>query len=84
MRDLIGVFFSAIFLVLGAAIVFDAVNTSDPGQSARVIAGAAILALGITTSRFVLMSWWKERKLILESREVSRQAQTPLGLPNEK
>jgi flagellar motor component MotA len=84
MRDLIGIFFSAIFLVLGAAIVYDGVNSSDPGQSARVIAGAAILALGITTSRFVLKSWWKERKLFLESRELSRQAQTQLGLPHEK
>ena len=84
MRDLIGVFFSAIFLVLGAAIVFDGVNSSDAGQSARVIAGAAILALGITTIALRADELVEGTKTDPGVARVSRQTQTPLGLPNEK
>ncbi len=76
MRDHVGIFFSAVFLLIGAAIVYDGVASSDAGQSARVLAGAAILALGITTMRLVLKNWWKERKLYRESRAPSSENET--------
>ena len=76
MRDHVGIFFSAVFLLIGAAIVYDGVASNDAGQSARVIAGAAILALGITTMRLVLKNWWKERKLYRASRAPSRENET--------
>jgi cytochrome c biogenesis protein CcdA len=73
MRDHVGIFFSTVFLLIGAVIVYDGVASSDAGQSARVLAGAAILALGITTMRLVLKNWWKERQLYRESRAASRE-----------
>ena len=73
MRDHMGIFFSAVFLLVGTGIVWDGVEGSDPSQSARVIAGAAVLALGITTMRLVLKSWWRERKLYREARTASRE-----------
>lgn len=76
MRDHVGILFSAVFLLIGAAIVYDGVSANDAGQSARVIGGAAILALGITAMRLVLKSWWKERKLYRDSRAPSHENET--------
>jgi hypothetical protein len=76
MRDHVGMFFSLVFLVVGAGLVYDGMGGGDAGQTARVIGGAAILALGFTTTRIVLRNWWKERKLYRESRAASRQHET--------
>ncbi len=64
MRDFLSLFLTLIFLLSGAGLLYDGVSKSDSTQSAKVIAGATILALGLTTMRIVLkewMDWWKER-----------------------
>jgi hypothetical protein len=71
MRDHFGILFSAVFLIVGAGILYDGIASNDPNQSARVIAGAAILALGLTTMRLIVKSWWRERKLYREWRHPS-------------
>jgi cytochrome c biogenesis protein CcdA len=71
MRDHFGIFFSAVFLVVGAGILYDGIASNDANQSARVIAGAAILTLGLTTMRLIVKSWWRERKAYREWRNPS-------------
>jgi hypothetical protein len=71
MRDHFGILFSALFLFVGGGILYDGLASNDAGQSARVIAGAAILALGLTTMRLIVKSWWRERKLYREWRNPS-------------
>ena len=64
MRDSLSLLFTLIFLLGGAGLLYDGVSKSDPTQTAKIIAGATFLALGLTTMRIVLkgwMDWWKER-----------------------
>jgi len=64
MRDSLSLLFTLIFLLSGAGLLYDGALKSDPTQTAKVVAGATFLALGLTTMRIVLkgwMDWWKER-----------------------
>jgi hypothetical protein len=44
-------------------LLYDGVSTTDPSQTARVIAGATLLALGLTVMPIVLKNWWEWRKI---------------------
>ena len=52
---------SVCLLVGGAALLYDGVSTSDLTQTARIIAGAAFLALGFTALWFIAKRWMEWR-----------------------
>jgi hypothetical protein len=47
----------------GTFLVFDAVSSPDPTQTAGVIAGAVSFSLGLVTISFVAKDWWEWRRL---------------------
>jgi len=58
-------FASICFLIGGAALLYDGGSTSDVTQTARIIAGAAFLALGFTALWFIakrLVEWRRNYK----------------------
>ncbi len=61
MRDHFGLLISPILVFFGAVLVYDGVVSHDVTQSARVIAGATLLALGLVLVQLVFRSWWKEK-----------------------
>jgi len=63
MLDKLGLSFAVVFLLLGSVLLYDAVPKSDLTQTARVIAGAVFLALGLVTLSLVAKDWSKWRKL---------------------
>jgi pilus assembly protein TadC len=72
MRDHFSLLISPILVSLGAVLVYDGVVSQDVSQSMRVIAGAALLALGLILVQLTLKNWWKERTRA--SRNSSREA----------
>ena len=72
MRDHFSLLISPILVALGAVLVYDGVVSRDASQSMRVIAGAALLALGLILLQLTLKNWWKERTR--SSRHRSREA----------
>jgi len=49
--------FASICLLIGAGLLHDAVSNSDVTQTARIIAGAAFLSLGLMALWFAMKSW---------------------------
>lgn len=72
MRDHFSLLISPILVALGAVLVYDGVVSRDASQSMRVIAGAALLALGLILVQLTLKNWRKERTR--SSRHRSREA----------
>jgi len=72
MRDHFSVLISPILVLLGAVLVYDGVVSQDTSQSMRVLAGAALLALGLILVQLTLKNWLKERARTTRSR--SREA----------
>jgi cytochrome c biogenesis protein CcdA len=70
MRDHLGIVLALVFLTLGAALLYDGVSSSDANQSARIIGGAALLALGLTIMRTALKNWWKWKKMSRDYRNI--------------
>ncbi len=50
MRDDLGLFVGLIFLIAGAALLYNGVTNSD-AQSATIIGGATFLSLGLTVMK---------------------------------
>jgi hypothetical protein len=72
MRDHFSVLISPILVLLGAVLVYDGVVSQDTSQSMPVLAGAALLALGLILVQLTLKNWLKERARTTRSR--SREA----------
>jgi uncharacterized membrane protein len=70
MRDHIGIVLALVFLILGAVLLYDGVSSSDVNQSTRIIAGAALLSLGLIILRNALKNWWKWKKLSRDYRNI--------------
>jgi cytochrome c biogenesis protein CcdA len=72
MRDHFSLLISPVLVLLGAVLVYDGAVSRDVSQSMRVIAGAALLALGLILVQLTLKNWLKERAR--NSRHSSREA----------
>ncbi|HXT75185.1 MAG TPA: hypothetical protein VN780_02760 [Candidatus Eisenbacteria bacterium] len=72
MRDHFSLLISPVLVLLGAVLVYDGAVSRDVSQSMRVIAGAALLALGLILVQLTLKNWLKERAR--SSRHSSREA----------
>jgi cytochrome c biogenesis protein CcdA len=72
MRDHFSLLISPVLVLLGAALVYDGAVSQDVSQSMRVIAGAALLALGLILVQFTFRNWLKERARMPRNR--SREA----------
>jgi len=61
MPDNLALCFASICVLIGAVLLYDGVSTSDITQTARVIAGAAFLSLGLMALWFTMKRWvqWK-------------------------
>jgi len=61
MPDNLALCFASICVLIGAVLLYDGVSTSDVTQTARVIAGAAFLSLGLMALWFTMKRWvqWK-------------------------
>jgi hypothetical protein len=70
MRDHLNIVLALAFIILGSVLLYDGVSSSDASQSARIIAGAASLSLGLVVSRTALMNWWKWKKLSKDYRNI--------------
>jgi len=59
--NLVALCFASICVLIGAVLLYDGVSTSDVTQTARVIAGAAFLSLGLMALWFTMKRWvqWK-------------------------
>lgn len=68
MRDHFSILISPILVLLGAVLVYDGAVSQDTSQSMRVLAGAALLALGLILIQLTLKNWWKERSRTSRSR----------------
>ena len=68
MRDHFSVLISPVLVLLGAVLVYDGAVSQDTSQSMRVLAGAALLALGLILMQLTLKNWWKERSRTSRSR----------------
>jgi hypothetical protein len=68
MRDHFSILISPILVLLGAVLVYDGAVSQDTSQSMRVLAGAALLALGLIFIQLTLKNWWKERSRTSRSR----------------
>jgi hypothetical protein len=72
MRDHFSLLISPVLVLLGAVLVYDGAVSQDVSQSMRVIAGAALLALGLMLVQFTFRNWLKERARMPRNR--SREA----------
>jgi cytochrome c biogenesis protein CcdA len=72
MRDHFSLLISPVLVLLGAVLVYDGAVSQDVSQSMRVIAGAALLALGLILVQFTFRNWLKERARMPRNR--SREA----------
>ena len=72
MRDHFSLLISPVLVLLGAVVVYDGAVSQDVSQSMQVIAGAALLALGLILVQFTFRNWLKERARM--SRNRSREA----------
>jgi hypothetical protein len=68
MRDHFSILISPVLVLLGAVLVYDGAVSQDTSQSMRVLAGAALLALGLILVQLTLKNWWKERSRTSRSR----------------
>ena len=68
MLDHFSVLISPVLVLLGAVLVYDGAVSQDTSQSMRVLAGAALLALGLILVQLTLKNWWKERSRTSRSR----------------
>jgi len=61
MPDNLALCFASICVLIGAVLLYDGVSTSDVTQTARVIAGAAFLSLGLMALWLTMKRWvqWK-------------------------
>jgi len=66
--DTIAPFLAFLFLVVGAALLYEGLSTSDPMQAAKMISGASFISLGFVTLWFSVKNWWKSRTLYKEHR----------------
>jgi len=59
--NLVALCFASICVLIGAVLLYDGVSTSDVTQTARVIAGAAFLSLGLMALWLTMKRWvqWK-------------------------
>jgi len=53
---------SVCLLVGGAALLYDGVSNSDVTQTGRIIAGAALLSLGLMALWFIAKRWMEWRR----------------------
>lgn len=62
MRDDLGLFIGLVFLIIGAALLYNGVSHSDASQSAAIIGGATFLSLGSVVLWTLLKKWWEWRR----------------------
>ena len=68
MLDTIAPFLAFVFLVVGVALSYDGLSTSDLMQTAKMIGGASFISLGFVSLWFGVKKWWKSRALYKELR----------------
>jgi hypothetical protein len=58
----LGLFFGAIFLLAGAALLYKGVSNADASQTATIIGGAVLLSVGSVLMWTVLKNWWEWKR----------------------
>jgi hypothetical protein len=58
----LGFFLGLIFLIAGAALLFEGVSNAEASQTAAIMGGATFLSLGSVVLWAVLKNWWAWRK----------------------
>jgi hypothetical protein len=61
--------FGLLLLVAGAVLLLDGVSKSDMNETAKMLGGASLLALGLTSMAAALKGWWKWRRVLRERRD---------------
>jgi len=67
-RDVFGLIFGAVFLLVGAGLLNEGISGRDPAQ-AETIAGAAVLSLGALSLGIVLKDWLKWKSELKKYRQ---------------
>ena len=72
MIDKLGVLFSMISVLSGATLLYDPVSGPATSQTAQVLTGATLLALGLFTALHVVESWrrWRKYSKVAETSEI--------------
>lgn len=60
--DKLGLLFSMISVLSGTTLLYDSVSEVATSQTAQVLTGATLLALGLFTSFYIVESWRRWRK----------------------
>lgn len=60
--DKLGLLFSLISVLSGTTLLYDCVSEAAASQTARILTGATLLALGLFTAFYVVESWRRLRK----------------------
>lgn len=60
--DKLGLLFSVISVLSGTTLLYDSASEVATSQTAQVLAGATLLALGLFTAFYVVESWRRLRK----------------------
>lgn len=68
MRDINGLIFGAVFLLIGAGLLNDGTSGRDAMQ-AETIGGAALLSLGVVTLGIILRGWLRWKRELKKYRE---------------
>ncbi len=55
-------------LLIGIALLSQEISKSDPAQTANLIGGALLVALGLVSIPLVVREWWEWRKNCKEAR----------------
>jgi tellurite resistance protein TehA-like permease len=70
--DTVGLFFVVVLGFGGAALLHESVSATDAVQTAHIIAGAALISLGLVTLVLIAKNWlhWRKHYKLAESAEM--------------
>ena len=62
MRDSVAMFFSLLFLAVGAVLLYEGTSESKTSQTAALLSGAVFIALGLAAMWAAVNEWLKWRR----------------------
>jgi hypothetical protein len=72
MIDKLGLVFSVISVLSGATLVYDSISELATSQTAQLLTGATLLAIGLFTAFHVVESWrrWRKHSKVADTSEI--------------
>ena len=72
MIDKLGLLFSVISVLSGAVLLYDSSTELATDQTAQVLTGATLLALGLFTAFYVVEGWrrWRKHSKVADTSEI--------------